>query len=653
MNNTDFNNPLPIENNIVVKKSEYKSLLLTLKELQIRIHEIETSKFWKIKLLFNKIKSLGRANANSTKWLEQKTITVITNDEIENNLKLHPFETWMVQNTPRISDLEDYKENISFFPYTPLISIIVPIFNPPISYLQKMISSVQEQVYTNWELCLADDNSIFPEIKEELIRFAALDNRIKAVFREQNEGISACSNSALSIATGEYIALLNQNDLLTPEALYEMVRCLNKNKEADFIYSDEDKIDEFGALSDPYFKPDWSPENFLSRNYISRFSISRSTLIDQIGGFREGFDGNHDYDLYLRLLEITNKIYHIPKILYHSRINPSLSIHRSSLGQCNETGCKALSEALIRRGEIDAEVISIGHPGYYSIKLKVREEKLVSIIISTKDKADILETCLKSIYSKSTYKNFEIILINNNSTEEKLENLICEYSTKHPNNFFCYKYDVPFNYSLLMNYGVTKSKGDFLLFLNNDTEVISPDWIEEMMQQAQRNEIGAVGAKLYYPTINTIQHAGIIIGPQNTVVHCFVGLGKNDVGYFNYPECLNNFSAVTAACMMCRRDVFNQINGFDEVYKIEFNDIDLCLKMIEAGYRNVYVPNAQLYHHESISRGHSRATKESALINDYEKELFKNKWNKYLLKDPSYNKNLSLIEPYFSIRMDK
>jgi glycosyltransferase involved in cell wall biosynthesis len=649
---TNTTNTLTNSNKVLLKETEYRSLLQSIKELQIKVHEMETSKFWRLKLFVSKIISFLGEYSASAKWLKEKPVSILTDDDIEKKLRWKPYETWIFQNTPRKSDLHNYIDNMYYFSYKPLISIIVPVYNTPIPYLQKMIHSVQEQIYTNWELCLADDNSSNLEVKKELSKYAELDSRIKVVFREQNGHISVCSNSALSIAKGEFTALLDHDDLIAPEALYEVVNSLNKNKDLDFIYTDEDKVDDEGFFSDPHFKPNWCPENFLGRNYISHFAVIRSSLIFSIGGFREGFEGSQDYDLYLRLFEITNKIHHIPKVLYHWRMHAeSTALNQSAKSYAYDAGFKALSEASKKFKESTEVTFHDSIPGYYRIKFKIREEKLVSIIISTKDKSDILAICLDSIFNKSTYKNFEIILINNNSTEESLEILINEYSIKYPEKFFCYRYDVPFNYSLLMNYAASKSNGDYFLFLNNDTEVISYDWIESMLEHAQRDEIGIVGAKLYYPN-DTIQHAGVIIGMGGVAGHCFAGLHKNEFSYFHYANCLNNFSAVTAACMMCRRDVFNEVNGFDEEYKVEFNDTDLCLRIKEAGYRNVYTPNAQLYHHESISRGHALATVESRQIHNYSVVRFQTKWNKYIIDDPCYNKNLSLVESYFTVRLE-
>jgi glycosyltransferase involved in cell wall biosynthesis len=666
------------EKKIVLQERQYQSLLLLIKKFQSRIQEMESSKFWKLKILYHKVQAFFKTSGNSSKknrtlfgkiiylftsrgrksirkllliifknlylWLEENPPSII----ISSNT---PYESWMIKNSPRQSDLEEYKNNLTLFQYQPLISIIVPVYNTPIPYLQKMLESVQQQVYPNWELCIADDCSSNATLKNELAKYPLLDNRIKLIFREQNGHISVCSNSALSLVNGEFTGFLDHDDLLAPEALYEVVHLLNKNKEADFIYSDEDKVDESGRLSDPHFKPDWCPENLLSRNYISHFSVIRSTLIKEVGGFREGFEGSQDYDLYLRITEITSQIYHIPKILYHWRMHKdSVALNESAKHYAFESGIKALEEALIRRGEEGRVTLQNGLPGFYNVRFKLQDQKRVSIIIATKDKADVLEKCLDSIYQKSSYKNLEIILIDNNSTEKKLETLLQKYTSQYPDNFYTYRYDVPFNFSLLMNFAVSKTTGDYFLFLNNDTEVITPDWIECLMEQAQREKIGFVGAKLLFPN-DTVQHAGVVIGLGGVAGHSFIGKHKDDFGYFYYLTSINNYSALTGACFMCRKEVFIQAGGFDENYEVEYNDTDLCLRIKDLGFRNVFIPHAILYHHESLSRGNPLATEKSIIRHKYEINRFKNRWNNYITHDPCYSQHLSLDYTDFRLRV--
>ncbi len=666
-----------------VSEKQYKSLLLLVKKLQLRIEEMEASKFWKLKKLYIKSQTFlkSRAHEETNKsflgrmfflftsrgrkairkvlliifknlylWLEENPVSImVLNESKEKHGFDNSYSRWREKNVPNSWDLEEMKANAAFFPYQPLISIIVPVYNTPVSYLKEMVRSVEEQVYGNWQLCIADDCSLDDAIRKELIQYSEKDSRIQILFLKENVHISACSNAAFSLVTGEYTGLLDHDDLLAPDALYEVVRLLNLKRDADFIYSDEDKITEMGQYTDPHFKPDWCPENLLSRNYISHFAVIRSTLIRKVNGFREGFEGSQDYDLYLRISEITNAIYHIPKVLYHWRMHEnSVALDKDSKSYAFESGIKALNEALVRRSLPGYATLYDGLPGYYDIRLQCTAQKKISIIIATKDKSEILRTCLDSIYKKSSYRNFEIILISNNSEEKETEILLNQYSSKHA-EFHKFVYDIPFNFSALMNFGASKATGDFLIFLNNDTEVIASDWMEALMEQCQRTEIGVAGSKLLYPD-NTIQHAGVIIGLGGIAGHCMVAKHRDDQGYFSNLICLTNYSAVTGAAFMCRKEVFDKVKGFDEKYEVEFNDIDFCLRVKELGFRNVYVPDSLLYHHESLTRGNPLANEKSIARHTHEKQLFEKSWNRYMKEDPCYNRNLSLYYTDYRLR---
>jgi Predicted glycosyltransferases len=561
------------------------------------------------------------------------------------------YELWLQENSPKPEDFRQMAEQVKVFKYQPLISIIMPVYNTPKELLQEAIESVLAQVYPHWELCIADDASTQPHIKEVLANYAAKDERIQVVFRSKNGHISASSNSALEVATGEFIALLDHDDILAPEALYEMAVFLNQHPEADMIYSDEDKLNEQGKRTDPFFKPDWCPDSLLSRMYTCHLGVYRHSLIKQVGGFRVGYEGSQDYDLVLRVTEKTDKIFHIPKVLYHWRIHSESTAgnHRAK-SYAEQAAIKALTDALERRGEKANKIV--GHPefpGIYTIRYQIPEYKLVSIIIPTRNLGDVLDRCLKSIFEKSTYPNYEVIIIDNGSDEPETAAIIAAWKCLEPHRFKCYDYNIPFNYSSINNYAVTKAKGDYFLFLNNDTEVITPDWIEAMVEQAQRSTIGAVGALLLYPD-NTIQHAGVIIGLGGVAGHSHKYFAAGHPGYVRQLISVNNYSAVTAACLMCRRDVFEKISGFDEGLAVAFNDIDLCLRIMSSGYHNIYLPHVVLYHHESKSRG-SENTPEKQRRFQQEIETMKQRWKSVIDHDTCYNQNLTRDREDYSLKV--
>ena len=485
--------------------------------------------------------------------------------------------------------------------YNPKISIAVPVYNAPINYLEECIDSVLDQSYENWELCIADDKSTDPEIKKTLEKYKKQDNRIKVVYRKENGNISKATNSAFEISTGEFIGLLDNDDVLTKDALYEVAKALNKDKTLDFIYSDEDKLNSEGRRCDPYFKADWSPDTLLSNNYICHFTVFRKTLLEKVGGCeRSEFDGAQDYDLFLRLTEETDKIYHIPRILYHWRIIAgSTSENISAKPKAVDAGKRAIESALKRR-KIKGTVDSSNNDGTYVVSYEI-EEPLVSIIIPTRDYADILETCLSSIYEKSTYKNFEIIVVDNNSEKEETFKLFKKYEKKH-DNFQVLRLECDFNYSYLNNEAVKKAKGDYILLLNNDTEVITKDWIEKMVMYASRPHIGTVGVKLLYPD-NTIQHGGLVLGINGIAAHAYVNADRNIKGEFGRLEVPFNYDGSTAACLMISKKKYNEVGGLEEDLKVNFNDVDFNLKVLEKGYYNIFVPTVEMYHYESKSRG--------------------------------------------------
>ena len=561
-----------------------------------------------------------------------KIMSIVLNHDKEEEKRLEIYTDWRKNNTPTEEDYNAYKINTQKFSYQPLISILVPVYDTPKDFLEAAINSVIDQIYTNWELCLADDNSPSQETKTVLKKYAALDSRIKIIFREKNGHISACTNSCIEIAKGEFCALFDHDDLLAKEALYEVVKFLNVKPEADFIYSDEDKTDGEGLYMEPHFKPLWSPDNLLSRNYLGHLSIMRTSILKEIGGFKIGLEGSQDYDIYLRFTEKTKNIFHLPKVLYHWRMHEnSVALNTYSKPYAYVAGKKALQEAMARRNE-PGEVIMHEEEmlGFYTIRYKIKEYKKVSIIIPAKNRSELLRQCIDSIFNKSTYQNFEVLLIDNGSNEKEFAELVQQYENKYKGRFMSYYYDIPFNFSKLINFGAEKATGEYLLLLNNDTEVITPDWIEAMVEQAQRPSIGVVGVKLLFPD-DTVQHAGIVFDENNLPVHVFAGDSKH---LYNLQlNSINNYPALTAACTMISRSVFEELKGFDENFAVEFNDIDFCLRALEKGYFNIYLPHAELYHHESISRGKSSDSKKGFEKYYNEKNLFTSKINLQLIQN--------------------
>lgn len=527
---------------------------------------------------------------------------------------------------------------VNSFKISPLISIVVPFYNVRIEFLQECINSVLNQKYTNWELICVDDCSTMKHVVEELKKYATLDSRIKVVERAENGHISAATNSGIEIAKGEYIALLDNDDTLSPYALSEVVKAINEHPESDMLYSDEDKIDVFGVRCFPYFKPDYNAELLLGNNYICHFTVLRKRIIDEIGGFRVGYEGAQDHDLFLRFVEKTNEITHIPRILYHWRNSEtSTSSNPDSKPYTVVSGLKSIEDAIFRRN-LNAVVTMSKIPNIYNVQYNLIDNPLVSIVICTRNQHKILNTCIESIYNKSTYRNFEIILVDNGSNEASTTDLLSYYQKKY-DNFKVVVADIPFNYSSLNNMGVKNSSGDYIILLNNDTEVITENWIELMLGYASQDNIGCVGAKLLFFD-NTIQHLGVHTGLHGIAGHPFYGAPRDLYELSNL--CVVNFSAVTAACLMISKDKYNHVNGLDENLAVAYNDVDFCLRIREAGYRNVCNPYVELYHYESKSRGRD-TTKKKKNILEKEISLMLKKWGDKLKNDPFYDGQSSLV----------
>lgn len=538
-------------------------------------------------------------------------------------------------------DLKSQQEQSKKFDYRPLISIAMPVYNVEIKWLEKCIDSVINQTYDNWELCISDDASTDPKIKKCLEAYEKKEPRIKVVFRKENGHISLATNSALEIATGEFIALLDNDDELPPHALFEVVKVLNERPELDVIYSDEDKIDAEGNRFDPHFKADWSPDTLMGNNYISHLGVYRSSIVKSLGGFRKGYEGSQDYDLVLRVTEQIpeDHIYHIDKVLYHWRTIPgSTASSGEAKSYIYDSGVKALTDALNRRG-IKGTVRPGLISGFYEVTYEVLQEELVSVIIPTKNGYDDLKLCVDSIIEKTSYPNYEIIIADNGSTDPKMQELFAEYKKQLDERFIVELIDIPFNYSRINNLAAEKASGKYLLFLNNDTEVIEPNWMTTMVSYAQFDRIGCVGAKLYYPD-DTTQHAGVLVGIGGVAGHALNNYDRTHCGYFGRLVIDVNYLAVTAACMMVKAADFKAVNGFDETLEVAFNDVDLCLKIYELGRYNVYAHQVELYHFESKSRGYEDTPEKQKRFAGEIKKM-QDKWPAYIAHDPFYNDNLT------------
>lgn len=570
--------------------------------------------------------------------------------KIEKLRKQASYPNWLARN--EVLDIEAMTQEIATFHYQPKISIAMPVYNVEEKWLRLCIDSILNQVYTNWELCMADDASTDPNVKKILTEYQQLDERIRVVFREQNGHISEATNSALAIATGEFVALLDNDDELSINAFYEVVKVLNENPELDLIYSDEDKIDMDGNRSDPAFKPDWSPDLLLGTNYISHLGVYRRSILEEIGGFRKGYEGSQDYDLVLRFTEKTTKerIKHIPKVLYYWRMLPtSTAVDQGSKGYAFEAGLRAVQDALVRRG-INGHATHGAANGLYDVYYDIESEKLVSIIIPTKNGYKDVQRCVSSIIEKTTYKNYEIIMADNGSTDPKMHELYAEFEQQLPGRFFVESIDIPFNFSTINNRAAKKAQGEYLLFLNNDTEVITENWLTLMVSFAQQERIGCVGAKLLYPN-NTVQHAGVILGLGGVAGHGHYGYPHGDLGYFGRLTINVNYSAVTAACLLMKKADFDAVGGFEEAFTVAFNDVDLCLKVQALGRDNVWLHEAELYHFESQTRGYDDKGKKKKRF-EQEKVMMEEKWGPLIENDPFYNPNLTRDIPNFSLRID-
>lgn len=561
------------------------------------------------------------------------------------------YNVWRKKYIPNARKLK--KQRAEKLDYEPCISIIVPTYKTPEKFLKEMIDSVRNQSYENWELCIGDGSVTEDTVKNVVESYQKKDKRIKMLCLSENLGIAGNTNAALSIATGDYIALLDHDDILAPDALYEVVKWMNEHykDETDVIYTDEDKVSfDLKDYFEPHFKSDYNLDLIRSNNYICHLFVAGKSIVDQVGGFRKEYDGSQDYDFILRCIEQSKHVEHVPKVLYHWRCHPgSTAANQESKMYCYEAGKRAIEDHLKRRGEDGCQVVMTEHLGFYHVIYPIREHKKVSIIIPNKDQKEILERCIESVIQKTDYKNYEIIIVENNSTT----NEIFEYykTIEQRENIRVVIWKDKFNYSAINNFGVKYANGEYLLFLNNDIEVIRENWLSEMLANVQRKEVGIVGAKLLYPD-NMVQHAGVIIGMGGIAGHPLSRHPADDCGYFARGIIQQNLNAVTAACMLTKKEVYEKVKGFEEKLAVAFNDIDLCLKVRKAGYLIVYDPEALLYHHESISRG-KEDTLEKRNRFEGEVDYMAKKWKDVLEKgDEYYNPNLSLLSGNFELKKE-
>ncbi|MGO8872477.1 MAG: glycosyltransferase family 2 protein [Acidimicrobiales bacterium] len=522
----------------------------------------------------------------------------------------------------------------------PLFSIVVPVYRPSLWYFRECVLSVLAQSYSRWELCLCDDGSDDPELAAAMAEFAADDTRIRSSAMEQNGGISRATNKALEAATGEFIVLLDHDDALDPDALAEIASVVMADDDVDVVYSDEDKLDELDRVFMPHFKPDWDPDLLLSYPYLGHVTVIRHDLLRRIGGFRPEFDGSQDYDVMLRATELARSVAHIPKVLYHWRVVEGSAAGDSDAKPWAHLASRRAVEDAVRRRGIDAVVEQGPFPGAYHVRRRILAHPTVSIIIPFRDQASLTVSCLESLEKAPGYDIGEVVLVDNGSVEPETRALRRTWEATP--GLRVMDYPGAFNWAAINDAAARTCRSDMLLFLNNDIEATGDGWLGALVEQAQRPEVGAIGARLIFPN-GTLQHAGVVIGLGGVASHLFIGMPRDDIGYFSWDRVVRSYSAVTAACMLVRRNVFEEMGGFDERFAVGFNDVDFCLRLGEAGYRVLYTPHAELTHYESVSRGLS------GYYADYQE--FLRRWTSLLRReDPHYNPNLSRLTSYASFR---
>lgn len=663
----DKNGNLPLKINYDIVEKE---VAIALDEREKNLRKIYNSPGWKFLVKLYRVRDIIYAVPKGIKKFFSLIFVVIRNltpanfvrakDFIKDNglkafflkaiykLKGERFQysKWIKEHLPSEVELETQRGTT--FEYEPLISILVPTYKTPKHLLIETLNSVINQTYGNFELCIADGASNDPHVNEILDEYKSKDKRIKVKYLSENKGIAGNTQECYYMATGDYIGLFDHDDLLEPNALFEIVKAINEDRTIDFIYTDEDKINEKGDYRfDPHFKQDYAIDTFRSYNYICHFSVFRKDLMDKINGFREGFNGSQDYDIILRATEQAKNIRHIPKILYSWRVHSgSTAGNPKNKMYCYDSAKKALDEELKRKGIIgkakDGKYI-----GTYEIDYEIIGNPKVSILIPSKDHIEDLDRAIQSIINKTLYKNYEIIIIENNSELQDTFKYYEKVQSEH-DNIKVVTWEKGFNYSAINNFGAKYATGEYLLLLNNDVEVINEEWLTKMLGLAQREDVGCVGAKLYYPD-NTIQHGGIIVGLGGAAAHAHRGFKKKEYGYFLRLGITHNLSAVTGACLLVKKSVFDEVNGLDESFEVAYNDVDFCLRVLKTGRVNVWTPYAELYHYESKSRGVDKLDESERFRGEFNR--FRERYKDFLKKgDPYYNINLTLDKEDFSLR---
>lgn len=561
------------------------------------------------------------------------------------------YGVWIRKRAPTSEQLDVQRHESNMMPYTPLISIVTPAYNTPPKLLKACIESVIEQTYENWELIIVDDFSKNTKTRNTIRQYEQKDPRIKALYNSRNMHIADTTNRGIAASKGEYIGLLDHDDVLYPQALFSIVEILNKKK-YEFIYSDEDKISENGKTrSNPFFKPDWSPDFLRSINYITHFAVLKKELIIKIGGPRAEYNGAQDWDLFLRATRQAKSIHHIQDILYGWRMTSNSTAQETEAKPyVVEAQRKALADDLKARG-LKADVVQSRYvKDYWEVNYLVEGSPKVSIVIPSKNQHKIIKRCIDSILKKSTYKNYEILVVDTGSDDKEVINYY-ENLKKYKNIKIINYVEPKFSFANTSNYGAKEAKGKYLIMLNNDTEVITPNWIELMLGDAQRPEVGTVGARLYFPGNKTLQHAGVAIGLGGYAANI---LGGSEVERINsvqklYADNKRNVSANTGACMMIRANLFAELKGFDNDFSVTYNDVDLGLRILEKGYLNVYNPAVELTHHESISLGNPEESKRDSTEFESAKKLLASRWSKFIKNDPYYNNNYSKDHADFTL----
>ena len=598
------------------------------------------------KVIINSAKFAVRAALHPSYGSEQ--IKLFRDRRLINKKRYDDYIEWFDKHKATEEQLDRQRKISKDFKYRPLISILLPTYNTNPTYLRSCIDSVLSQSYDNWELCISDDNSTSEQTKDVIKEYVEKYDNVIVTFRKENGHISKSSNTALSMAKGDYISLLDHDDILPPNALFEVVNAINKNPEVDLIYTDEDKIDHEGNHIEPFFKPDWSPDFMNSCNMITHFATMKANIIRGVNGFTVGTHGAQDWDLFLKIAAKTNNIYHIPKILYHWRKSETSTAMNADSKPYAYINQKNVLRSSVRQRKENAYIDSHVALGFWRKKYVIPTNPLVSIIIPTKNNFKYIKKCIESIIENTTYPYFEIIIVDTGSTNSQVNNFYGKLINDNE-NIQIVKYKKKFNFSDACNYGADNSNGEYLLFLNNDTEVITHDWIQSLLEHAQRPEVGMVGPKLIFED-KTIQHAGIVLSERDIAFHPFYGQDERvDIFTYIYTANIRNVSAVTAACSMVSRKKFDEAGGFDPKLRVTYNDVDLNLKLRKKGYYNLYTPYAELFHYESKSVGRiNTSERDSTELQEAQNEMRK-RWGNYLKRDPFYNDNFEQFGPGYRL----